>query len=139
MKELMKAASIAERKNDRPFFEQRVCEDFVFVSASGEARGKDEFVDYIADGGVTDLRPYNQHLLRIDDKNVLETHDVVIQRNPHSVGPRRYQRVTTLWVKSGDSWRLKFRQITPNLWGVDPDDLDASEKYPAFLFEGGLE
>jgi hypothetical protein len=31
--------------------------------------------------------------------------------------PPRYQHFSTVWVKQGDVWKMKFQQMTASHWG----------------------
>jgi hypothetical protein len=47
------------------------------------------------------------------------TYNVVLRVPPSEDQgpPPRYQHFTTVWVKQGDVWKMKFQQMTAAHWG----------------------
>jgi len=40
------------------------------------------------------------------------TYDVIIQMSRYDEDIPRYQHISSIWVKQGDLWKLKFQQAT---------------------------
>jgi hypothetical protein len=68
------------------------------------------------------LRAYDFHLVKLnvvtlnDDSAVVAYNLIVPGEHP------RYRHMSDTWARIGGRWKLKFRQITPNLWSAN--DLD---------------
>jgi hypothetical protein len=108
----------AAKKGDAGFFKRTLADDFSFVAFDGELGGRQEMIDGFASGGV-DILPYDMKVLAISDGVAVVTYDVVF-RVPASEDegpPPRYQHFSTLWVKQGDVWKMKFQQMTAAHWG----------------------
>jgi Domain of unknown function (DUF4440) len=108
----------AAKKGDAAFFKRTLAGDFSFVSSDGELGGRQDMIDGFSNGGV-DIMPYDMRVLGISDGVAVVTYDVVF-RVPASEDegpPPRYQHFSTLWVKQGDGWKMKFQQMTASHWG----------------------
>jgi hypothetical protein len=53
------------------------------------------------------------------DTVAIVTYDAVVRVPPaeDQGPPPRYQHFSTTWVKQGDTWKMKFQQMTPSHWG----------------------
>jgi len=108
----------AAKKGDAAFFKRTLADDFSFVAFDGELGGRQDMIDGFSGGGV-DIMPYNMKVLGISDGVAVVTYDVVF-RVPAAEDegpPPRYQHFSTLWVKQGDVWKMKFQQMTASHWG----------------------
>jgi Domain of unknown function (DUF4440) len=108
----------AAKKGDAAFFKRTLADDFSFVAFDGELGGRQDMIDGFASGGV-DIMPYDMRVLSVSDGVAVVTYDVVF-RVPSSEDegpPPRYQHFSTLWVKQGDAWKMKFQQMTASHWG----------------------
>jgi hypothetical protein len=47
------------------------------------------------------------------------TYDAIVREAPEEDQgpPPRYQHFSSVWVKQGDQWKLKFHQATATHWG----------------------
>ena len=75
-------------------------------------------IDQLSEGGV-DLMPYNMRVVSVSDGVAIVTYDVV-RRDPPAEDqgpPPRYQHFSTVWVKPGNAWKMKFQQMTVSHWG----------------------
>ena len=108
----------AAKKGDASFFKNTLAEDFSFVAFDGQLYDRQEMIDQFAGGGF-DIMPYEMKVIPIGDDAGIVTYNVVL-RVPASEdqGPApRYQHFSTLWVKQGDAWKMKFQQMTASHWG----------------------
>jgi hypothetical protein len=108
----------AAKRGDTAFLKQTLADDFSFVAFDGELGGRQDMIDGFSNGGV-DIMPYDMKVLSVSDDAAIVTYDVVF-RVPASEDegpPPRYQHFSTLWVKQGDAWKIKFQQMTPAHWG----------------------
>ncbi len=108
----------AVKKGDAAFFKQTLTDDFSFVAFDGELYDRKEMIGQFSYGGV-DLLPYNMKVVTVSDGVGIVTYDVVL-RVPASEDqgpPPRYQHFSTVWVKQGDAWKMRFQQMTVAHWG----------------------
>jgi hypothetical protein len=108
----------AAKKGDAEFFKRTLADDFSFVAFDGELGGRQDMIDGFSNGGVGIL-PYDMKVLEISDGVAIVTYDVVFRVPPSEDEgpPPRYQHFSTLWVKQGDLWKMKFQQMTTAHWG----------------------
>ena len=108
----------AAKKGDVSFFKQTLADDFSFVAFDGQLSSRQDMLDQFAGGGI-DLLPYDMKVLPAGDGVGIVTYDVVL-RVPASEDqgpPPRYQHFSTVWVKQGDVWKMKFQQMSVSHWG----------------------
>ena len=115
-------AANAEIKKDAAFFAHALAEDFTEVDPNGDTSDRDDFVKGISDSDITNILLYNFKLVPLNDGAAVLTYDRVILRTKRDFGSRRYQHVSSTWVKDGADWKLKFQQITPNQWSANDFD-----------------
>jgi hypothetical protein len=80
---------------------------------------KQEAVDELGDSALLELSPYNIKAVRITDDAAVISYDAVVREAPQEDQgpPPRYQHFSSVWVKQGDQWKLKFHQATAAHWG----------------------
>ena len=108
----------AAKKGDMAFFKRTLTDDFSFVQFDGQLYSRQDMLDQFAGGG-TDLMPYDMKVVLAGDGVAIVTYDVVL-RVPAAEDqgpPPRYQHFSTVWVKQGDAWKMKFQQMTASHWG----------------------
>jgi len=108
----------AAKKGDIAFFKRTLTDDFSFVAFDGQLYSRQDMLDQFGGGGV-DLLPYDMKVLAAGDGVGIVTYDVVL-RVPASEDqgpPPRYQHFSTVWVKQGDVWKMKFQQMSVSHWG----------------------
>jgi len=108
----------AAKKGDAEFFKRTLTEDFSDVGFDGQLYDRQEALDGVTGGGV-DLMPYNFKVVTAGEGTAIVTYDVVL-RVPAAEDqgpPPRYQHFSSVWVKQGNQWKLKFQQATPTHWG----------------------
>lgn len=108
----------AAKKGDAAFFKRTLTDDFSFVGSDGQLADRQEMIDERTDPGF-DIQPYNMKVVRISDAAAIVTYDVVLRvPKEEDQGPLpRYQHFSTVWVKQGDTWKMKFQQMTASHWG----------------------
>ncbi len=108
----------AAKKGDVAFFKNTLTSDFSFVAYDGQLNGRQDMIDQFGQGGV-DLLPYEMKVVSAGDGAAIVTYNVVLRvpavedQGP----PPRYQHFSTVWVKQGDGWKMKFQQMTAAHWG----------------------
>ena len=108
----------AAKKGDVGFFKSTLADDFSFVAFDGELYSRQDMLDQFAQGGF-DVLPYEMKVVPAADDVAIVTYNVVL-RVPASEDqgpPPRYQHFSTVWVKKGDAWKMKFLQMTTAHWG----------------------
>jgi len=103
----------AAKKGDVGFFKRTLADDFSFVAFDGQLYSRQEMLDQFAQGGI-DILPYDMKVVPAGDGVAIVTYDVVFRvAHPDEEGPPpRYQHFSTVWVKQGDQWKMKFQQMT---------------------------
>lgn len=108
----------AAKKGDVAYFKRTLTDDFSFVEFDGQLYSRQDMLDQFAHGG-TDILPYEMKIVPAGESVALVTYNVVLRvpavedQGP----PPRYQHFTTVWVKQGDIWKMKFQQMTASHWG----------------------
>ena len=90
-------------------------DDFDYVGGDGRLHHRDELIGDMQDGTLRDFKLYEPEAVQIDSNAALLTYNAILDMregdDPGMVP--RYQKVSDLWVKQGNEWRLKFEQATP--------------------------
>ena len=108
----------AAKKGDTAFFKRMFTDDFSFVDFDGQLYSRQERLDQLSEPG-TNIQPYEMKVIPLGDGAAIVTYNVVF-RAPAAEDqgpPPRYQHFSTVWVKQGDDWKMKFQQMTANHWG----------------------
>jgi hypothetical protein len=88
--------------------------DFRIVWSDGKLHEKGELLGAAQEGMLRDFQFYSAEVVSIDGDSALVTFNLIVDM-PEGDDDRapRYQKVSDLWVRQGDDWRLKFEQSTP--------------------------
>jgi len=108
----------AAKKGDAAFFKRTLTDDFSFVSFDGQLYSRQEMIDQFSEGGF-DIMPYEMQVVPAGPESAIVTYNVVL-RVPAAQDqgpPPRYQHFSTVWVKQGEAWKMKFFQMTASHWG----------------------
>jgi hypothetical protein len=108
----------AAKKGDAAFLKRTLADDFSFVAFDGQLYDRQEMLDQFGQGGL-DLLPYDMKVVTAGEGVAIVTYDVVLRVPPSEDQgpPPRYQHFSTVWVKQGDAWKMKFQQMTASHWG----------------------
>ncbi len=108
----------AAKKGDAAFFKRTLTDDFSFVAFDGQLYERQDMLDQFADGGLN-LQPYDMKVVTAGEGVAIVTYDVVLRVPPaqDQGPPPRYQHFSTVWVKQGEVWKMKFQQMTASHWG----------------------
>ena len=108
----------AAKKGDAAFFKRTLTDDFSFVGDDGQLNDRQQMLDDRAEPGF-DLLPYNMKVVAVSDDVAIVTYDVVLRvpAAQEQYAPPRYQHFSTVWVKQGDVWKMKFQQMSVSHWG----------------------
>jgi hypothetical protein len=109
----------AEKKDDGAFFKQTLAHDFSLVGIDGQLLQGAEAAGALGDTDLIELTPYDMKVMRLDENGAIVTYDAIIREAPEEDQgpPPRYQHISSLWIKQGEQWKLKFHQATATHWG----------------------
>jgi hypothetical protein len=117
--ELAKRFEAAKKSKDMDYFRRTLTDDFTEIGSNGGTSSKADFLE--------DQEPFKKPEAvsksneRMYDFRVLPLNDgaVVVSYNKIEPGDTpRYTHLSTIWVKQDGDWKLKFLQVTPNLWSA---------------------
>lgn len=88
--------------------------DFRMVGSEGQLHDRAELLGTAEEGALRNFMFYSPQVTRIDDNSAIVTYNLIVTmpEGDDLMAPR-YQKISDLWVRSGDDWRLKFEQATP--------------------------
>jgi hypothetical protein len=109
---------LQETENKNPTAVDRaIADDFQGIEVNGDLYDKSELVESAHDGMPKDTRAYDFHVVKLNNDSAVVAYNLIVP------GERpRYRHMADAWAKLDGRWKLKFRQITPNLWSAN--DLD---------------
>jgi len=106
----------AAKTGDTAFLKRILADDFSYVGSDGQSNDRQQFINDLSDG--EDISPYNMKVVPVSDSVGIVTYDVVVHTDPDDDNPApRYQHFSTVWVKVGDAWKMKFHQRSVSHWG----------------------
>lgn len=108
----------AVKKPDVALLKRTLTDDFSYVGADGQLADRQQRIDELSQGGEN-IQAYDIKVLPLADGAAIVTYDAVVRVPPveDQGPPPRYQHFSSVWVKQGDTWKLKFQQTTPTHWG----------------------
>ena len=89
------------------------------VGIDGQLLQGREAIDNLGDSDLAELTPYDMKVMVADDETGIVTYDAIVREKPQQDQgpPPRYQHFSSVWVKQGGAWKLKFQQATATHWG----------------------
>jgi hypothetical protein len=109
---------LQETENKNPTAVDRaIADDFQGIEVNGDLYDKSELVESAHDGMPKDTRAYDFLVIRLNNDSAVVAYNLIVP-GEHP----RYRHMADAWAKLDGRWKLKFRQITPNLWSAN--DLD---------------
>jgi len=114
-----KSLIAAKKKDDSEYFKRTVSPDFSLVGIDGKLLQGQEATDNLGDSDLVELTPYDMKVVIAGDGAGIVTYDAIVREAPQEDqgSPPRYQHFTSIWVKRGGGWKLKFQQSTAAHWG----------------------
>jgi hypothetical protein len=109
----------AKQKDDDTFFARTVAEDFSLVGVDGKLLERQDAVDELGDSDLLELTPYDIKVVELGEGTAIVTYDAIVRKakQEDQEPPPRYQHFSSVWVKQGEQWKLKFHQSTAVHWG----------------------
>ncbi len=97
--------------------DRAVADDFQGIKENGDLIDKGDLLESAQAGMPKDTRAYDFHVVKLNDNSAVVAYNLIVP-GEHP----RYRHMADTWAKIDGQWKLKFRQITPNLWSAN--DLD---------------
>jgi hypothetical protein len=97
--------------------DRSVADDFQGIATNGDFYDRSEVVESAEKGMPKDTRAYDFHVFKLNDDSAVVAYNLIVP-GEHP----RYRHMADTWARIDGQWKLKFRQITPNLWSAN--DLD---------------
>ena len=97
--------------------DRTVADNFQGIATNGDFYDKSEVVESAEKGMPNDTRAYDFHVVKLNDDSAVVAYNLIVP-GEHP----RYRHMADTWARIDGQWKLKFRQITPNLWSAN--DLD---------------
>lgn len=107
-----KAIPEAQKKHDIDFYKHTLTDDFVAVGTDAKLHAKDEILEDLRSADLVEYRPYDIQVVQLNDGAAVVTYDVIIEMSRYDEDIPRYQHISSIWVKQGDQWKLRFQQAT---------------------------
>ena len=93
---------------------QTPADDFTGIAITGESYDRGEIVE----GSLPkDALSYEFHVVKLNEDSAVVSYNLVVPG-----GRPRYRHMADTWARVGGQWKIKFQQVTPNLWSAQ--DLD---------------
>jgi hypothetical protein len=106
----------AETKNATDV-DRAIADDFRGIGTNGDFYDRSEIVESAEKGVPKDTRAYDFRVVKLNDDSAVVAYNLILPG-----GHPRYRHMSDTWARINGQWKLKFRQITPNLWSAN--DLD---------------
>jgi hypothetical protein len=102
----------AQKKHDLDFYRHTLTDDFVAVGTDAKLHTKDEILEDLRATELLEYRPYDVQVVQLNEGAAVVTYDVIIRMARYDEDIPRYQHISSVWVKLGDQWKLRFQQAT---------------------------
>jgi hypothetical protein len=109
---LEKSLPDAQKRHDRDFYKRTLTDDFISVGTDGKIHDRDEILGDLPSTQLIEYRPYDIQFVPLNDGAALVTYDTIIRMEHYDDETPRYQHISSVWVKQGDQWKLRFQQAT---------------------------
>ncbi len=107
----------ATNDRDTRAVDHAIAEDFLGIGVNGDFYERSEIVESAQGAKGNETRAYDFHVIKLNEDSAIVAYNLIMP-GEHP----RYRHMSDTWVKIDGQWKLKFRQITPNLWSAN--DLD---------------
>jgi hypothetical protein len=105
------------QSKDATAVDRAIADDFQGIATNGDFYDKSELVESARAGTPKDTRAYDFHVVKLNDDSAVVAYNLIVP-GEHP----RYRHMADTWARIDGQWKMKFRQITPNLWSAN--DLD---------------
>jgi len=102
----------AQKRKDTEYFKSIVTDDFLEVGPDAKVYSRDEMLEALNVVNLQDFSMYDAQVLPLTDSAAVVTYNVILRMNVGADRAPRYQHLSSVWVKQGADWKLKFQQAT---------------------------
>jgi hypothetical protein len=102
----------AQKKHDIDFYKHTLTDDFVAVGTDAKIHDRNEILEDLRATDLIEYRPYGIQVVQLNEGAAVVTYDVIIRMSKYDEDIPRYQHISSVWVKLGDQWKLRFQQAT---------------------------
>ena len=102
----------AQKKHDRDFWSRTLTADFFSIGTDGKPHSREEILGDLPSTELAEYRPYDMQVVPLNEGAAVVTYDVIIRMVHYDDETPRYQHISSIWVKQGSDWKLKFQQAT---------------------------
>jgi hypothetical protein len=107
----------ATQSKDATAVDRAIADDFQGIATNGDFYDKSDVVESAQAGAPKGTRAYDFHVVKLNDDSAVVAYNLIVP-GEHP----RYRHMADTWAKIDGQWKLKFRQVTPNVWSAN--DLD---------------
>jgi hypothetical protein len=111
-----KALAEAQKKKDVEYLKKTFTDDFVVAGADGRLHSREEVIGDAYEVELKEYTPYDIEVVPLNESAAVVTYDAIIAMAKYDEEIPRYQHISSVWVKQGEQWRLKFQQATPHVF-----------------------
>lgn len=112
---LQKAFIAAQERGDTEYVNNAVAIGFSGIETNGEISDRADFVRVQPDEKPAKAPMlYDFRVIPLNENCAVVTYNGFFSSNPRE----RYQHVSDVWVNEHGHWKLKFQQITLNIWSA---------------------
>ena len=94
-----------------------LADDFAGIGTNGDFYDRSEIIESAQSGASKNMRAYDFQVIKLTADSAVVTYNLIVP-GEHP----RYRHMADTWAKVDGRWKLKFQQLTPNLWSAA--DLD---------------
>lgn len=107
----------AAQNHNETAVDHAIAQDFLGIGSNGDFYDKSEVVESARKGMPKNTRVYDFYVIKLTDASAVVTYNLIVpEEHP------RYCHMADTWARIEGRWKLKFRQITPNLWSQNDVD-----------------
>jgi hypothetical protein len=102
----------AQKKHDRDFYARTLTTDFISIGTDGKTHVREEILGDLPSTELAEYRLYDVQVVPLNEGAAVVTYDVIIRMIHYDDETPRYQHISSIWVKQGSDWKLRFQQAT---------------------------
>jgi hypothetical protein len=102
----------AQKKHDRDFYARTLTADFISIGTDGKTHVREEILGDLPSTELAEYRLYDVQVVPLSEGAVVVTYDAIIRMVHYDDETPRYQHISSIWVKQGNDWKLRFQQAT---------------------------
>jgi len=111
--EASKSLTHALLNKDAATVKSLLADNISIIWSDGKLYDRADLLDLAQQGAIQEYTPYNIRLVPVDNNSAIVTYDCIIQMPEGDTGlAPRYQHVSELWLKQGETRKLVFLQFT---------------------------